>query len=92
MLTDCQIKDLAKRMDVPLERVCFKDQLTQKPLKYNRSYIVNMENEYGRDYELFMKKKEKYCSTKVKTLLFDKFLTKIANEKNKIQTITMFYR
>jgi hypothetical protein len=51
MLTDCQIKDLAKRMNIPLERVCFKDQLTQKPLKYNRSYIVNMENEYGEEGE-----------------------------------------
>jgi len=51
MLTDIQIKDLAKRMAIPLERVCFKDQLTQKPLKYNRSYIINMENEYGEDGE-----------------------------------------
>ena len=33
MLTDIQIKDLAKRMDIPLERVCFKDQLLQNPLK-----------------------------------------------------------
>ena len=45
MLTDIQIKDLAKRMDIPLERVCFKDELLEKPLKYNVSYIINMENE-----------------------------------------------
>ena len=45
MLTDIQIKDLAKRMNIPLERVCFKDELLEKPLKYNRSYIINMENE-----------------------------------------------
>ena len=49
MLTDIQIKDLAKRMDIPLERVCFKDQLLQKPLKYNRSYIINMDNELDED-------------------------------------------
>ena len=46
MLTDYQIKDLAKKMDIPLERVCFKDQLLEEPLKYNRSYIINMDNEY----------------------------------------------
>ena len=47
MLTDLQVKDLAKRMDIPLERVCFKDQLLQQPLKYNRSYIINMDNEFN---------------------------------------------
>ena len=53
--------------------------------------IESMEKEYKNDYELFMKKKEKYCSTKVKLLLFDKILKKISNEKNKIQMITDFY-
>jgi hypothetical protein len=37
------------------------------------------------DLEEFMKKKEKYCSLKIKILLFDKFLTKIFNSRNKIQ-------
>ena len=46
MLTDIQVKDLAKKMNIPLERVCFKDELLEKPLKYNVSYIVNMENEF----------------------------------------------
>ena len=46
MLTDIQIKELAKKMNIPLERVCFKDELLEKPLKYNVSYIVNMENEF----------------------------------------------
>ena len=43
------------------------------------------------DLETFMKKKEKYCSAKVKVLLFDKVLTQISNEKNKIQMITSFF-
>ena len=38
------------------------------------------------------KKKEKFCSSKVKMLLFDKFLQKIYNEKHKIQTITSFFK
>ena len=44
------------------------------------------------DYETFMKKKEKYCSAKVKTLLFDKVLNQINNDKNRVQMITNFFR
>ena len=43
------------------------------------------------DMELFMKKKEKFCSAKIKTLLFDKFLTKISHKQNGMQTITKFF-
>jgi hypothetical protein len=38
--------------------------------------------------EIFMKKKEKYTTTKIKTLLFDKFLTKIFQQQNGIRTIS----
>lgn len=43
MLTDIQIKDLAKRMTVPLESVEFKDKLPKK-LKTNKSYILNLQD------------------------------------------------
>ena len=41
----------------------------------------------NQDMEVFMKKKEKYCSAKIKTILFDKFLQKIFNQQNGIQTL-----
>jgi hypothetical protein len=41
--------------------------------------------------ETFMKKKEKYCSAKIKGLLFDKFLQKIYNQQNGIRTIFECY-
>jgi hypothetical protein len=41
--------------------------------------------------ETFMKKKEKYCSTKIKVLLFDKFLTEIQNQRSGLQPITGFW-
>uniref|UniRef100_A0A6C0JJ24 DNA-directed DNA polymerase n=1 Tax=viral metagenome TaxID=1070528 RepID=A0A6C0JJ24_9ZZZZ len=44
------------------------------------------------DMETFMKKKEKYCSTKIKALLFDKVLDKIHNTKYGIQTISSFFK
>ena len=43
MLSDTQLFDLAGRMSVPLEAVAFKDDLP--PLKFNRVYIVNLEDE-----------------------------------------------
>ena len=50
-LTDTQIRDLARKMSIPLQDVCFKDELTA-PLAFNKSYIINMEDatdEYGNE-------------------------------------------
>ena len=44
------------------------------------------------DLELYMKKREKITSSKIKTLLFDDILTKIFNERNNIQPITNFFK
>ena len=57
---------------------------------YNKD-INKLEKEYGADLEDFMKRKEKYCSTKIKTLLFDKFLTKIEHKRSGMQTISGFF-
>lgn len=44
MLTNIQIKDLAKRMSIPLEYVGFKNELPKK-LKANKSYIINLDDD-----------------------------------------------
>ena len=49
MLTNHQLIDLAKRMRVPLEGVYFKSQLKEMKMKPNRSYIINLEDEYDSD-------------------------------------------
>lgn len=48
MLTDIQLKVLAKKMNFPLEAVVFKDELPKK-LKCNTSYIINLEDETDDD-------------------------------------------
>jgi DNA polymerase elongation subunit (family B) len=53
--------------------------------------MVALQKEVGDDLETFMKKKEKYCSAKIKALLFDKYLTQIANDKNKMQPLTNWF-
>jgi hypothetical protein len=45
---------------------------------------------YG-DLEIYMKKREKYSSAEIKTLLFDKFLTKIYQSQNGIRTLNEFW-
>jgi DNA polymerase elongation subunit (family B) len=59
-------------------------------IKTYHKEIEQLQDEYP-DIETFMKKKEKYCSAKIKSLLFDKTLDKIYNTKNGIQTITSFF-
>lgn len=58
------------------------------------TYQKEMEQMYNacdKDLEIFMKKKEKYCSARVKILLFDPFLTNIYNKQNGIRTLLQFY-
>ena len=55
--------------------------------------MERLEAEFGEDVEIYMKQREKYCSEKVKGLLFQPFLTKISNTRQGIQTIdSMFAR
>jgi hypothetical protein len=78
-LSDTELWDLADRMNVPLTFVGFKDELKGKKLQYNKSYIINMENEYDEDgfkntgshYTCFQV--NKYKNGKVEPIYFDSF-------------------
>ena len=50
-LTDGQLMDLAYRMKTPLARICFKSELKDKPLEYDKGYVVNLENEFDKEGE-----------------------------------------
>ena len=49
MLNNVQVKDLASRMGIRLEAVCFKSELKEMKLKHNVAYIINLEDEYDED-------------------------------------------
>lgn len=78
-LTNTQIFDLAKRMSVPLVFCDFKTKLKGKKLQYNKSYIVNMEDEFDEDgkrnegshYTCFQV--NKYPNGKIEGVYFDSF-------------------
>jgi DNA polymerase elongation subunit (family B) len=57
---------------------------------YNKE-LQQLAKECANDIEVFMKKKEKLSSQKVKVLLFDRILTRIHQEKHGIQPITGFF-
>ena len=78
MLTDSELKDISKKMKVPLVGVVFKDSLPSLgKLQYNKSYIINLENTIDEDgnvnegshYTCFQVNKLK--NGKVQALYFD---------------------
>ena len=60
-------------------------------IKNYKSEVNKLERECGEDFELFMKKKEKISSMKVKILLFDDILRKINNEKANMKSISNYF-
>ncbi len=48
-LTDDQLRTLSRRMGFKLESIVYKSELGNMDLKYNVSYIVNLDNEYDNE-------------------------------------------
>jgi len=89
-ITNQLMKPLQQLFGLALEEI-WKLQGKTGAIKTYKREIKKLEAEFP-DIETFMKKKEKYCSAKIKTLLFDDVLNKIYNEKHSIQTITSFFK
>jgi len=90
-ITNQLMKPLQQLFGLALEQI-WEYQNKRSAIKAYRKDIEEIQQSSGiDDLETFMKNKEKYCSKKVKTLLFDKVLTQIANKKNNIQTIMGFF-
>lgn len=89
-ITNQLMKPLQQLFGLALEQI-WELQGKKSAIKTYQTEMKRMEIEYP-DTEVFMKKKEKYCSAKIKILLFDDVLSKIYNQKNNIQTITAFFR
>jgi DNA polymerase elongation subunit (family B) len=90
-ITNQLMKPLQQLFGLALEQIWKKQNKTKNIREYTKEMKVLEEN-YGDDIETFMKKKEKYCSEKIKKMLFDQFLTKIYNKQHGIQTMDMFLK
>jgi len=79
MLTDKDLWSLADRMAVPLVFCDFKDNLKKTKLQHNKSYIINMEDEFDSDgtpnkgshYCCFQV--NKYANGKIEPIYFDSY-------------------
>jgi DNA polymerase elongation subunit (family B) len=88
-ITNQIMKPLLQLFGLEVEKI-WRAQGKMSAIKEYQKEIRKLEDDYP-DLEIFMKKKEKFCAVKVKSLLFDKVLDKIYNEKNNIQQITSFF-
>jgi hypothetical protein len=57
-----------------------------------RKDIEILQKNYGGDLEEYAKKKEKYCSDKVKKLMFEKYLVQIKNQRDGCQQIDKYFK
>jgi len=89
-ITNQLMKPLLQLFGLEVEKI-WRAQGKMTAIKEYQREIRKLEDDFP-DLEIFMKKKEKFCATKVKALLFDKILEKIYNEKNNIQQITSFFK
>ena len=85
-ITNQLMKPLQQLFGLALEPICrFKGRHSM--FKTIKKDVQEIEKEFGDYIEVFMKKREKYCSTQVKTLIFEKYLTDIQNKKLGFQSI-----
>jgi len=83
------MEPLKQLFGLALEQI-WKYQGKNAAIKTYKKDIANLEEEFP-DLETFMKKKEKHCSKKAEELIFKRFLTKVNNEKKKLQNIGTFF-
>jgi hypothetical protein len=89
-VTNQLMKPIQQLFGLALEQI-WELQNKRSAIKAYQKDVSRLEEEYP-EIEIFMKQKEKYCATKVKILLFDKILTQINQQKNKMSAITSFFR
>ena len=89
-ITNQLMKPLQQLFGLALVNIWEKQNNKREITTYNKD-MQQLFDEFP-DIEIFMKKKEKYCSAKIKTILFDGVLDKIYNKKHGIQTLNMFFR
>jgi DNA polymerase elongation subunit (family B) len=89
-ITNQLMKPLQQLFGLALEQI-YELQRKTSAMKTVKKDIMKLQQDTGDDLELFMKRREKYTSAKIKTLLFEKFLTKINHKQNNMQSITSFF-
>jgi DNA polymerase elongation subunit (family B) len=88
-ITNQLMKPIQQLFGLALEQI-WELQNKKTAIKTYQKELEKMQKDFP-EMELFMKEKEKNSAKKIKVLLFDKLLTRIANENNRLQSITSFF-
>jgi DNA polymerase elongation subunit (family B) len=88
-ITNQLMKPLCQFMGLALEQIWTANGKPQNIIKYKKD-LAALQKDHP-DFEMFIKKKEKYCTDLVKTILFDKHLVQINNDARGLQPITSFF-
>jgi DNA polymerase elongation subunit (family B) len=91
-ITNQLMNPLQQLLGLALEKIYVCKQKKQKDILEYRGTLSRLMQESNNDLEIYMKKREKYCSAQVKNLLFDPFLTELYNTQHGIQTLLQFYQ
>ena len=83
------MKPLQQLFGLALEEI-FNIDNQQSAIKQYKKDLTELQKKYD-GIEEYMKKREKYCSNKIKNLLFDKYLMAIYNKENSIRPITNYF-
>lgn len=86
-ITNQLMKPLQQLFGLAIEQI-WEAQKKPAAIKAYKRELEKISQESGDDLELFMKKREKYTSAKIKSLLFEKCLTKIYNQQNGVKTLS----
>jgi DNA polymerase elongation subunit (family B) len=89
-ITNQLMKPLQQLLGLAVEQI-MEDQRKTHDIKVYKKELSDLMQEHGHDLEVYMKKREKIASGRIKTLLFDQILTKIYNRNNKLQDIGNFF-
>jgi DNA polymerase elongation subunit (family B) len=90
-VTNQLMKPLQQLFGLALIKI-WEKQKKSAAIKNYKKEVEKIEKDCEGDFELFMKKREKVSSLKVKVLLFDDILRKINNEKSNIKSISNYFK
>jgi hypothetical protein len=91
-ITNQLMNPLLQLFSLALEKVYIYKNKKQRDIAELQTSLDKLFESCEGDLEVYMKKREKLCSSQVKQLLFDPFLTEIYNAQHGIKTLLQFYK
>lgn len=89
-ITNQIMKPIQQLLGLALEQI-WEYQNKHSTIRKYKQELLDIERNSD-DLEMYMKRKEKYCSEKIKMLLFEKYLIQISNKQNNMTQISKFFK